>query len=418
MEGFPGLTSVEEALRKLRANINFNPLFEDIELDSALGRMAAKDIDATFDVPAVDRSAVEGYAIVAADSPSTSPINPVELGIIGTSEADSEPDKLPTVEQGNALEIFTGGSMPKGANSVVMVEYCRKQASKVLIFRPVAPGNNVSRRGEDFAKGDVIVRGGTVLKPWHIGALASVNIIKLTVKKRLKIAVMSTGSELREPGEELRPGQIVNSNRPMFKALIAENGCEAVDLGAVPDDMESIQQGLQQGLARADMVMTTGGSSLGERDFMPEAINQLGKPGLVVHGVSMRPAKPTGFGFVDGKPIFMLSGYPVASLVGFEVFVIPAIRWMLNTFKDNEPIVRARLTRKVTTPVGVRSFMRVRIFGDETSLKVEPLRLTGSGILSSMTRANGMLIIPEDVEGYDEGEEVDIRLIQPRESVP
>lgn len=155
---------------------------------------------------------------------------------------------------------------------------------------------------------------------------------------------------------------------------------------------------------------------MGEKDLVPEAINALGEPGIVVHGVAMRPGKATGFGFADGKPIFMLSGYPVAALVGFEVFVEPTIRFMLHSFQEEGPKIKAKLLRKVATPLGVRSFVRVKLSRRDDELLAEPLRLTGSGILSTMTRANGMLVVPENVEGFDEGEEVEVLLIQPIEA--
>ncbi|MFQ5997675.1 MAG: gephyrin-like molybdotransferase Glp [Candidatus Bathyarchaeia archaeon] len=416
MEGFPTLISVEEALGHLRRGLSLNQASEDVQLHSALGMVVAKDLIAHVDVPPFDRSAVEGYAVVAANTTSASPTNPVELAIAGRSEAGSTPSEIPSVSSGTALEIFTGAPIPKGADAVVMVEYSKRAENAVRIYKSAAPMHNVSRRGEDFAEGNVIVKTGTRLKSWHIGALASVNLTSVPVYKKLRIAVLSTGNELREPGETLRPGEIVNSSRPMIKALIFENDCEPVDLGTIPDDLSSITNALSDGLTKADILVTTGGTSLGERDLVPEAVAQLGEPGLVVHGVSMRPAKPTGAGFVRGKPVFMLSGYPVAALVAFEVFVVPTINWMQGTFEPVVPLVRARLTRKVAAPIGVRSYMRVRLFRDESGMRVEPLRLTGSGILSSMTKANGVLVIPEHMEGYDENEEVEVRVIQPLEA--
>jgi molybdopterin molybdotransferase len=242
-------------------------------------------------------------------------------------------------------------------------------------------------------------------------------VVKIPVQRRLRIAVLSTGSELKEPGEKVDAGEIINSTKPMLKALIRDRGCIPIDLGTVPDELDRIGAKITQGLKEADLVLTSGGTSLGEKDLVPEAVDELGKPGVVVHGVSIRPAKPTGVGFIGAKPIFMLSGYPVAALVGFEAFVDPAINHMRGTPPDAKPIVRAKLIRRVATSVGVRSYMRVRLHRDGDGYVAEPLRLTGSGILSSMTKANGILIVNEQLEGYDEGEEVEVMVIQPIDEI-
>lgn len=414
MSGFPSLMQIDEALSTFSAHIRWvPPPVEVVRLEEAVGRIGGRDVVASFDVPGFDRSAVDGYAVIGSDTTSASPTNPIEFEIIGRSEAGASPHELPRVTRGQAVEIYTGAPLPANCDAAVMAEFVKREGSRLQVMKPAAPWQNVSRKGEDFRAGEEILRAGTRIRGWQIGALASVNLVEVPVYRRFRIGVLSTGVELREPGENLRPGEIVNSSKPMLKSLIKELGFEPIDLGTVPDEMETIKAGLAKGLGAADMIITTGGTSLGDKDLVPEAINELGEPGLLVHGVLMRPGKPTGIAVVNGKPIFMFSGYPVAALVAFEVFVEPVIERILGLRRRPEAKVQARLTRRVATPVGVRSYVRVRVTQDpKDGLTVDPLRLTGSGILSSMTRANGILVVPESVEGFDEGELVEVVLFE------
>jgi len=298
-----------------------------------------------------------------------------------------------------------------------MVEHTNKLGDSIEVLYPVSPYQNVSKRGEDYKKGELVIKKGTMIRPWHIAALAALNIPKVKVLRKPRFAVLSTGSELVEVGSELKEGNVVNSSKPMLKGLLKELGCEVLDLGTIPDDLEKIKESIKEGLRAADAVIITGGTSVGELDLVPEAINSLGKPGLVVHGIMMRPAKPTGFGVIDNKPVFILSGLPVAALVGFQNFIKPSIQMMLGLPEEPKITVRGKLTRRVANPHGIRSFVRVRVTRKDDTYYIEPLMLTGSGLISTLTKANGMLIIPEDVEGYDEGEEVEVELFQPIETI-
>jgi len=416
MSGFPDLTAVDKALEKIKENIKVSIEVEEVSLGECVGRVLAEDIISPIDVPPFDRSAVEGYAVVSSDTFSASPTNPVELIVIGKSEAGSEPSQIPKISSGKAVEIFTGAPLPYGSDAVVMIEQTKRVGDKVLIYSQVAKWRNVSRQGEDFAKGKPLLLKGTRMKPWHIGALASANITKVRAYRRIKVGILSTGSELKELGEEVKVGEVVNSSKPMLTALIKERGCIPVDLGTVEDDLNKIKEKLRIGLEVCDIVVTTGGTSLGEKDLVPDAIQQLGSPGLIVHGVAMRPAKPTGAGIVDGKPIFILSGYPVAALVGFEVFVDEAINFLYGTKPEPKPKVKGKLTKKLATQVGYRSFVRAKVTLSPSGYLIEPLRLTGSGLLSSMTKANAMIVVEENMEGFDEGDEVEAYLLQPIEA--
>lgn len=412
MEGFPRLFTVKEALAMLRERVGREVLeAEEVSLRMALGRVLAEDVKAPTDSPPYDRSAVDGYAVVAEDTFGASPSNPVELRLLGSAYPGAEPGELPGIGREEALEVMTGAPLPRGANAVVMVEDASKRGDVVEVMRPVHPYQNVSRRGEDFRAGELVVARGARLRPWHIGALASLNIARVRVVRRPRVAVLSTGDELVEVGSEPGPGKVVNSSKPMLSALLKEAGAEAVDLGVVGDDADLICERIVEGVRGADAAIVTGGTSVGVRDLVPEALERVGE--VVVHGLMLRPGKPTGFGIVGGKPVFMLSGFPVAALVGFEVLVKPALELMMGCRFEPRPRVRGRLMRRVATPPGTRSYVRVRVVRDREGVCVEPLMLTGSGILSTLTKANGILIIPEELEGFDEGEEVEVELLQP-----
>lgn len=416
MEGFPTLLSVEEALKRLRASLTYRvEESEEVGLLEAVGRVCAEDVRAPVDSPPFDRSAVDGYAVIAEDTFGASPNNPVELKVVGSAHPGVEIGGLPRLRRGEALELMTGAPLPPGANAVVMVEDTIRHGEIIEVMKPVHPYRNVSRKGEDYRAGDRIVGKGTRIRPWHVAALASLNIGRVKVLRRARVGVLSTGSELVEVGEKAEPGKIVNSSKPMLLTLLGEEGAEGVDLGIVVDDLELIKAKIIGGLREADALITTGGTSVGERDLVPEAISALGE--VIVHGLMMRPGKPTGFGIIEGKPVFMLSGFPVAALVGFQLLVRPALSLMLGYREEPRPRIRGRLTRKVATPPSTRSYVRVKVKKVGGEFLIEPLMLTGSGLLSTLTEANGLLIIPEDLEGFEEGELVEVELFQPIEEV-
>jgi len=414
MRGFKKLVRVSEALERLRRAVAHRVCeVEEVELMGSLGRICAEDVSAVMDVPPYDRSAVDGYAVMAEDVFGASPTNPVKLKLIGRILAGSDPSTVPRIGRGEAVEIMTGAPMPSNSNAVVMAEDVKVTEGGIEVLEPVHPYQNVSRRGEDFKRGEIVIRRGVRVKPWHIGALASLNVRKLRVLRRPRISILSTGDELIEFGEELRPGKMINSAKPMLMALLLEEGCIPLDLGIAEDNIDEIYARILTGLRESDGVIVTGGSSIGVRDLVPEAVKRLGE--IVFHGVRMRPGKPTGAAVSEGKPIFMLSGFPVAAAIGFEVFVKPILAHMQGCMIEPRPKIRGIITRRIVNPPNTRSYVRVRVFRSDGEVVVEPLRLTGSGILSSLTRGNGLLIVPEELEGYDEGDIVDVELLQPME---
>ena len=413
MEGFRELVRVFEAIRMLKSRITHRVrAIEEVSLLDALGRVCGEDIRAPIDSPGFDRSALDGYAVIAEDTFGASQTNPIQLEVIGESRVGADTRKLPRIRRGQAIGIMTGAPMPPGANAVVPVEKARRIGGFVEVYDQVHPNQNVSKRGEDYSRGDLVLGRGWIIKPWHIGALASLGITAVKVLRKPRAAIISTGRELVELGSPLEPGRVYNSTKPMLEALLKAYGVEPLDFGIVEDDEEVVSERIREGLRAADLVIVTGGTSVGALDLVPEAVSKLCD--FMIHGFAIRPGKPTGFAISHGKPIFMLSGFPVAALIGFTILVPPALEEMLGCRFDPPPRIRGRLLRRVASPPGIRSYIRVRVYrGESGEVLVEPLRTTGSGILSTLTRGNGLLTIPEEVEGYDEGDEVEVELLSP-----
>jgi len=368
-----------------------------VPLHSALNRVLAENIIARENLPRFDRSAVDGYAVRAEDTFEASQFKPKTLRITDEDEVGSK----------QAKKVWTGNSIPKGANAVVMLENTNPINGQVEVWVSVTPGENISKKGEDIQKGEVAVKAGTRLKHQHLGLIAALGIAEVKVVERPKIAILATGNELVEVGGKPGEDQIFEVNRLVLSALCRELDAEPVDLGIAKDDAEEIMGKIKKGFERADVVITTGGTSVGVSDLVPEAVNRVGRPGVIVHGISMRPAMPTALAIVDGKPIIILSGNPVAAMIGFEVFARPLICRMLGLEKEESRlIVKAKTTKRVSTVLGRKTFVRVHIFQHNGEFFAEPISARGSGIISTMTKANGYVIVPENREGLEKGESV------------
>jgi molybdopterin molybdotransferase len=402
LKGFEKLTSIDDALKiwfkalqikKSKATI--------VSLDAVLHRVVAENIVAKEDLPRFDRSAVDGYAVRAEDTSSASQFKPKNIQII---EEDAIGSK-------QAKQVWTGNPLPKGANAVVMLENTKRINSKIEVWTSVTPGENVSRKGEDVAKGETVIRAGTRLKPQHLGLMAALGVAEVKVFEKPKIAILATGNELVNLDEKPQEGQIFETNRPVISALCQELGVEPIDLGIAKDDVKEILEKLKIGIKKADIIITTGGTSVGASDLVPETVNKIGKPGVVVHGVAMRPAMPTALAVVNGKPIIILSGNPVAAMIGFEVFARPLISRVLGLKQEEHRLtVEAKITRRLSTTLGRRTFVRVRVFKRDGAFFAEPISARGSGLISTMTRSNGYVIVPENREGLEEGETVSVHL--------
>jgi len=401
LKGFQKLTDIEDALSVFLEKLKQKKLEpESAHISMSLRRVTAKDVVADQDLPPFDRSAVDGYAVRAQDTFEVSQFSPRLLIASGDEK----------IREGEAREIWTGNPLPDGADAVIMLEHTKRRENEIEVWNPVTPSENVSRMGEDVHKGRTAAKSGTRLKPHHIGLLAALGLTHIDVARKPKVAILSTGNELVDLGHKPKANQVIDVNRSILSGMCQELGADAIDLGIAKDDISEIDLKIREGLGKADMVITTGGTSVGYDDFVPTAITQMGPPGVIVHGIAMRPAMPTALAIVQGKPVIVLSGNPVAAMIGFEVFARKLILRLLGIESEPRPMLRARLTRKVPSALGRRVFLRVQVFEKEGEFLADPVRVKGSGVLSTMTEANGYVMIPENREGLDRGESVTVHL--------
>jgi len=405
--GFKRRTRVADALATLLDAADPHSRTESIPLADADGRVVAEPIDAPAPVPSYDRAAMDGYAVRAEDTFGASDRSPAVLRAGGT-EADSiAPDE--------AARVHTGSAVPEGADAVVMIEQTETVGDEVEAFDAVAEGENVGEAGEDVADGQRLFEAGHVLRPSDLGLLKSVGLDAVPVDERPTVAVIPTGEELvqSDPG----PGEVIETNGLTVSRLVERWGGEARYRDVVTDDEDALAAAIEVDLD-ADVVVTTGGSSVGERDLLPEVVDSIGE--VLVHGVALKPGHPVCLGVADDTPIVSLPGYPVACIVNAAQFLRPLQKHVGGTTANPFPTRRATLTRKVPSEPGTRTFARVSIEGageggdgdgDDSALPAAtPTRASGSGILSSVALADGWVVVPEPREGLDAGEVVDVEL--------
>jgi len=413
LRGFRETITVEAALRQFLDNVSITRLgFEVVPLDKALDRVLAEDIVSKINIPSYNRSAMDGYAVVAVDTFGSSQTSPALLNLVGHTDIGKHPTLQ--LRKGEAAEIATGAILPAGADAVVMLEYVRKIDEKhIEVLTSVTPAENVSKADEDVRPGDLVLKQGTRLKPPDVAMLAALSMDEIQVVRRPRVAIICSGNELIELGTPLSPGKIVNTNRFLLSTMVEQLGASPNYLGIAQDSVEDVGRLIRKGLAEADIVLVTGGTSVGEKDLVPDAVDLVGKPGMVVHGISIRPGMPTGLASANGKPIVLLSGQPIAAMIGFDTFVRPIVLSLLGTQDEPVPVVRARMSRRVASAAGMRTFLRVIVSEADGTYVADPVTITGSGLLSSMTKANGIVVIPEDKEGIEMNEDVTVALFRP-----
>jgi molybdopterin molybdotransferase len=398
------------------------PRAEALPLARAGGRVLAEDVRSPEDLPAHARSIVDGYAVRAADTFGASEGLPAYLAVAGEVLMGRAPDC--DVESGAAVRIPTGGILPSGADAVVMVEHTevlpgrapaesgRTSAAMppegIEVRRPVGPSENVIRPGEDFRRGDVALKSGTRLRPPHIGLLAGLGITHVRGVMPPRVAILSTGDEVVAPEDRPDAGQIRDINGPALCAAVEAEGADAVFCGIVPDRFDALLDAARTARQNADLVLISGGSSIGLRDEVGRAVDALGAPGVLVHGVAMKPGKPVVLGLCDGTPVVGLPGHPTTVLVVFHVFVREIIGRLLG--RASEPaVVQARLTRRVASAAGRTDYLRVRLERRDGALWAAPI-LGKSGLISTMAGADGLAVVPEAAEGIETGEEVAVEV--------
>ena len=399
MRGFARRTTVADALKWLDGQTERLP-DEALPLDGVAGRVLAGDAISPVDVPAFDRSMMDGFALRAADTTGASAYNRLAIGVIGKS-MPGRPFQG-TVGPGQAVRIMTGAPLPTGADAVLPAEMVEILRDRILAQGDVSPGKHIGRIGEDVAAGTVVLPAGRVLRPQDVGVLSSIGTAEVCVVRRPRVRVVVTGNELLPAGSKPQSNKIVDSNGPMLAALVRRDGGTAVHPGVVPDEPEAILEAIR---SQADIVIVSGGSSVGEEDYAPALLTEHGE--LPIHGIAMRPSSPTGIGRLDRRLVFLLPGNPVSCLCAYDFFAGRAIR-VLGGRGADWPYRRRRLplARKIASVVGRLDCMRVRVVDD----RAEPLAIAGASVLTSTTRADGFVLVPPDSEGYPPGTEVDVYL--------
>ncbi|GAB6147796.1 molybdopterin molybdotransferase MoeA [Stetteria hydrogenophila] len=399
------LHPVEEAVGLLLRS-SFKPSTEEVPLTASLGRVAAEEVRSPGDVPPVDRSVLDGYAARWVDVAAASEESPVRLRVTARIPIDAEDPG--SIGPGEAAEVATGSPLPRGADVVVPAEYAREDGGFVEVYRGFAAGYGVSARGEDLRASEVVVRRGDVVTEYHIGVLASIGVGRIKVYRRPTAVVLNTGDEVVELGKPLRPGQVYNSTGILVAAWLESRGVRVEGVRVLPDDYDVIRSEVERWVERVDFVFTTGGTSAGRRDLTVKAVRDLAED--MVHGLALTPGRPGGVALVQGRPVVMLSGMPVAAFSELVAVFDEFYRARLGRRDPWEPVVSARLRRRYTSRPGFVNVVRSLACRGGEGLAVEPLRVTGSGILSTLIKANSFFIVPADVTGYEEGELVNIRL--------
>lgn len=386
------------------------PKIEIVNLTDALGRTSAQPIYSSEPLPAFSRSAVDGFAVRARDTFGASESLPAYLTLVGEVPMGSAPGFL--LNPGQAALIHTGGMLPEGADAVVMLEYTQySRPGEVEILRAAAPGENVLFAGEDVQSGEEVLAGGVRLRPAEIGGLAALGILEVPVTAPPRVGILSSGDEVIPPEQTPAPGQVRDVNSYTLSALAAASGARPQRYGIVPDNPEALNQNLRQALDENDLVVITAGSSASTRDFTAEIISRAGKPGVLVHGVNVKPGKPTILAVCDGKAVIGLPGNPVSALVIARLFVVPVIEHYLGiSVSRPRPAIQARLAVNVPSQAGREDYLPVRLIHQEGTWMAEPI-FYKSNLIFTLARADGLLKIPADATGVEAGSLVSVEIL-------
>jgi len=391
----------------------FSPLdTESVSLENGLSRVSALDIEAPSPLPPFSRSTMDGFAVRARDTFGCSDSEPALLELAGEI-AMGESGRQITLEPGQAVRIWTGGSLPRTSDSVVMVEYTRLlDDTTIEVFRPVAPGENVTQAGEDFAKGQIVLERGRMLRPQDLGVLAGLGITELSVFRRPVVSIISTGDELVEPDQQPEAGRIRDINSITLSALVRETGGIPVRSGIVKDDFTAILSACRQALDKSDMVLLSGGSSVGSRDYTLDVFKKIDGSRLLAHGVALRPGKPTILAAMENRAIYGLPGHAASSMVIFYLLVRPLLRHYMGLETDTGlHRIQAITSQPIPSSAGRQDYIRIRLEWQVPGRPPLAFPVYGkSGLLSPLVRSDGLLVIDRDSEGLDSGSLADVLL--------
>ena len=399
------------AQQRFHQAVDLDPLGEEeVPLEAALGRVLSRDVEAPVDVPSFDRSNFDGFAVRAEDTFGAAEHQPKRLKLTGEVIT---PGLRPrhVVRPGQASSIATGGMMPRGADAVVMVEHTEVEQGHLLVFRPVAAGAGVSFAGTDIGRGEVILRRGQELTSRETGVLAAVGLRHVWVQRRVRVAIISTGDELIQPGEPMQPALVYDSNARILADAVRELGAEPVPLGVVRDDEQQLRRVLAQALEETDVVVLSGGTSKGAGDLCYRVVEQMVRPGIVAHGVALKPGKPICLAAHGRKPVVILPGFPTSAVFTFHEFVAPVIARLGGRALDPRSTVPAHMAVKVNSVVGRTEYVLVSLFRDDAGRWVAWPMGAGSGSVTTFSRADGFVTIDRHQELLDAGEAVEVQLL-------
>ena len=392
-----------EDVKNIIKSIPIKKETEKIPLNNAYRRVLAEDINAQIDLPPFNRVSRDGYAVKAEDTFGASEDNPIVLKCIETVMAGESAKK--EVEKGRCIEVSTGAPVPNGADGVVMVEFTENKEGNIHVYKSVAFGQYIAPQGSDVTKGDTLLSSGTLLTHDKIGVLAAIGIGELTVFKKPKVAVISTGNEIIEYNEELEYGKIYDINSQTITNAVKSCGCTPVYSGVAKDDYEDLRATIENHLD-ADIIITSGGTSAGAGDVLRTVLDDIGE--VFVHGIAVKPGKPTLIGMIGDKPIFGLPGYPAAALIVFHVFIAPYLRKMasMSSYKKSD-ILKLKISRRYHSSRGRHQYVLVKIEND----MAHPI-LKDSGAITAVAEADGYFEIPKNVEIIQEGSEIEVVLLE------
>ncbi len=383
---------------------------ETIRIDVATGRVLSEPIISPMNVPAFDRSAMDGYALIAQETIGASESVPISFRLTGRSFPGSDPTS--TVSPGTCVQIMTGAPIPDGADAVIPVEYTAIDAETVHVQQAIAQFKHLSKTGEDIRKEQEVFRAGHILRAQDLAMLAALGIPEISVIQQPRVRIILSGNELVKPGEPRGQHQIFEANSYLLKSLIPRDGGVIESVQFVNDERTAIKNALEK--PGADLILISGGTSVGQEDFVPAVVNELGE--LAIHGIAMRPSSPSGMGKIGDSFVFLLPGNPVSCLCGYDFFAGRALR-ILAGYPGGWPHrqIQGRLEKKISSAVGRTDYCRVSVCQDETGAEpagVIPLAISGASILSTTVQADGFVIIPENLEGYPAGENVTVNLYE------
>lgn len=385
---------------------------EIVSLEYAYNRVLAEDVVAPMDVPPFNRSTVDGYAVRADDTFGADEDTPITLKLRGRIKI-GEPPKI-TIKKGTTAEIVTGAIMPRGADAVVMLEHTIEKKGCITIRTSVSRGENVMKTGSDIRKGETILKRGRILASSEIGVLAALGITKVSVYKRPLVAVLSTGAEIVEPGKPLPTGKIYDINSYALSAAVIECGGQPVGLGIVEDESQKMEAALKKALSTADAVITSGGVSVGPTDIIPRVLNAMGKPGVIVYGIAIKPGKPVTVAIINSKPVFSLPGNPTSALIVFQLLVRPILLGMAARPDEEPRTVEAIAATRMFAAKGRRTFVTVYLTKSEKGrFMASPVPLGLAGAITTLSKADGYIELHESQQFIDEGETVTVHLFKP-----